>query len=449
MRLKKFVAPTLKEATYQMRKELGENAIILNTRTVRQGSLLDFAGKEMFEIVAAIDDDPALQEKKSDRIVSSAATDDSFSSALFGANLINRYGGKETIRERAKTQSTSGNNNLQEDLKKIADQFSKGREARKDEERKTKGIIELAHYHEIKSELDDVKSALGEIAEHLKHSKMPSFPEHLRNMYSTLLENDVDEDIAKALVHTVSSQLSNAELQQEELVEKSLLSVLAQMIRCAEPLSKQKNRSRVVAFVGPTGVGKTTTIAKLSAICEIFNQYRVALVSADTYRIAAIDQLRTFATIANIPMEVAYVPEEMGEAIKKHSDKDVIFIDTVGRSQRQNEQIAELKDFLNAAAPDEIHLVLSATCSYKNLIDVAERFKLLNVNRLVFSKVDEAASLGVIMNMLHHTKLPVSYITTGQNVPDDIAIAEPKKLANLIYRSTAALSVAEPAIPMG
>jgi flagellar biosynthesis protein FlhF len=188
----------------------------------------------------------------------------------------------------------------------------------------------------------------------------------------------------------------------------------------------------VVALVGPTGVGKTTTVAKLAADFKLARGRRPGLVTVDTYRIAAVEQLRTYAEIIDLPLAVANAPGEMPRAIEELGDVDLVLIDTAGRSPRDEVKIRELADFLAAARPDEVHLVLSATTGERSLRAAAERFASARADRLILTKLDEADGLGGVLAVLERSHLPVSYITTGQAVPDDIEPAARARLARLI-----------------
>ncbi len=391
MRIKKFVAPTLREATEMLKKELGDNAIILGTRRIKQPGLLGFFKPELIEVVGAIEEE---------KVKSNSG-----------------YTGTSTV----------------ELLKKMTDEIESKRRNLLNDEKQGSGF-EKYNYSEIKNELEEVKQVLNELTEHLKYKGSSQYPSALKKAFVNLIEKEVEEELANKIVRAVLVKLNGEELRDEKIVENEVINVISELLKFSKPVKPMRRKTFVLAFVGPTGVGKTTTVAKLAAIYKLFENARVALISADTYRIAAIEQLQTFANIANIPMDVAYTPEDMSRLVRKHQDKDIILIDTVGRNQRQTEHIAELGKFIKSADPDEVHLVLSATSSYKNMIDVYNRFKSLLPNRLIFSKVDEAVSLGYILNVAYKTKLPLSYITTGQNVPDDIAVAEPKVIANLIYR---------------
>src|SRR5256885_1984087 len=177
---------------------------------------------------------------------------------------------------------------------------------------------------------------------------------------------------------------------------------------------------RVVALVGPTGVGKTTTVAKLAANFKLVHGLRPGLVTVDTYRIAAVEQLRTYAEIIDLPLAVANAPSEMKPALDELGDVDLVLIDTAGRSPRDEVKIRELADFLAEARPDEVHLVLSAVAGERSLRSAVERFSVVRADRLILTKLDEADGLGGVLAVLGHADRPVSYLTTGQAVPDDI-----------------------------
>ena len=203
-------------------------------------------------------------------------------------------------------------------------------------------------------------------------------------------------------------------------------------IRVAGPIRLAAGRRRLVALVGPTGVGKTTTIAKLAANFRLREKRRVGLITVDTYRIAAVEQLRTYADIIDLPMEVVATPREMREAVARMADLDLILMDTAGRSPRDEVKIQELKSMLAEAAPDEVHLVLSSVASAGSLAKTAEQFAAVGTTALVLTKLDEAASLGNLLPLVRGSRLPLSYLTDGQNVPDDIAPADAGRLARLI-----------------
>jgi flagellar biosynthesis protein FlhF len=194
----------------------------------------------------------------------------------------------------------------------------------------------------------------------------------------------------------------------------------------------QPGTRRLVALVGPTGVGKTTTIAKLAANYRLKEKHNVGLITVDTYRIAAVEQLRTYADIIDLPMQVVSTPREMREAVRRLESLDLILMDTAGRSPRDEIKIQELKSFLTEAAADEVHLVLSSVAGARTLEQTTERFASVGTTALILTKLDEATGLGNLLPLLRTSQLPLSYLTNGQNVPDDIETADTGRLARLV-----------------
>ncbi|MEX0818880.1 MAG: AAA family ATPase, partial [Pirellulaceae bacterium] len=226
--------------------------------------------------------------------------------------------------------------------------------------------------------------------------------------------------------------LSTADLNDRLLVKSRLARLLEEELRCCGPTRVTRGTRRIVALVGPTGVGKTTTIAKLAANFHLREKHRVGLITVDTYRIAAVEQLRTYADIIDLPMEVVSTPREMRTAIARLSDLDLILMDTAGRSPQDDLRIQELKALLNEAHADEVHVVLSSVASPASMKQAAERFLEVGATSLLLTKLDESTGLGSILPVLRSSKLPVSYLTNGQNVPEDIASADRGKLARNI-----------------
>jgi flagellar biosynthesis protein FlhF len=213
-----------------------------------------------------------------------------------------------------------------------------------------------------------------------------------------------------------------------QLVSRSL----AGQMKVAGPIEAIQGKPRVIAFVGPTGVGKTTTLVKLASQYALVHQMKVALLTADTYRIGAVEQLRIYRDIIDIPFEAVNSPEEVGPAVKRYADRDLIFFDTAGRSPQNRRQIQDLKAFLEAAKPSETHLCVSATTKNSDLLPIVGKFGLVPVNRFLVTKLDETRSHGMLLNLAASFQMPLSYLTTGQNVPNDIEAATPERLAELV-----------------
>ena len=216
------------------------------------------------------------------------------------------------------------------------------------------------------------------------------------------------------------------------VVRLRIMQRLEEEIAAAGPIRVTPGQRSVVALVGPTGVGKTTTVAKLAANFRLREKRRVGLITVDTYRIAAVEQLRTYADIIDLPMEVVSTPREMREAAARLADLDLVLVDTAGRSPRDEVRIQELKSMLAEAKPDEVHLVLSAVAGARNLVTTAEKFAPVGVTSLTLTKLDETTGLGHLLTLLQQHRRPISYLTNGQNVPDDIYVASGHELARML-----------------
>jgi flagellar biosynthesis protein FlhF len=258
-----------------------------------------------------------------------------------------------------------------------------------------------------------------------------AMPSALFDVFTDMIEADIDEQVARELLDRLRSE-PQLDLRDPLAARARLASMLEAELRVAGPINTPTGAGRVVALVGPTGVGKTTTIAKLAANFRLREQRRVGLITVDTYRIAAVEQLRTYADIIDLPMEVVSTPREMREAVGRMRAFDLVLMDTAGRSPRDEVKIRELRSMLAEAAPNEVHLVLSAASSARSLTAAAEKFKPVGVTSLLITKLDEATGLGNLLALARGGGLPFSYLTDGQNVPDDIAVVESRRLAQMI-----------------
>jgi flagellar biosynthesis protein FlhF len=252
-------------------------------------------------------------------------------------------------------------------------------------------------------------------------------------MYVRLIQNDVEEDLAKTLISKVISECPSNILNDKNFLERRLEAHIMDMIRVEDGFQDDGYSPKAIILVGPTGVGKTTTLAKLAAEFAFGKRKKVAIITVDTYRIAAVEQLKTYAEILDIPMEVAFEYSEFRQAIENFSNADIILIDTAGRSQKNNIQMQELKNFIDAAGCKmEVVLLLSAITKNKELKDVVNNFKKVQFNKIIFTKLDEAVTFGSIFNIMSRIPQPLTYVTTGQSVPEDIEEADASKLAKLV-----------------
>ncbi|MCA9296752.1 MAG: flagellar biosynthesis protein FlhF [Phycisphaerales bacterium] len=302
----------------------------------------------------------------------------------------------------------------------------------------TRGSRTSANAEAMHSELTAIKHMVGEVLQRQsigRSAPMPSMPQQLFEYYLKLVAQDISEELADRILDDVRDELGTEGCEDAEAVQTAILRHLSGYIPCAEtPVSSHSpdGRPLTVALIGPTGVGKTTTVAKLAASFKLRHGRKVGLITADTYRIAAVDQLRTYANIIGLPLQVVLTPADMRQAVHSLSDCDVILIDTAGRSQRDHSRLEELRAFLDAASPHEVHLVLSSTASEKVLLQESEAFSAVGVDKVVLTKLDEAVSFGMLVNVIRKVGKELSFFTTGQEVPDHIELGRPDRLAELI-----------------
>ena len=252
-------------------------------------------------------------------------------------------------------------------------------------------------------------------------------------LYKMLLDNEIEETYANQLVEELDGSVK------PDMPIDYLLSVVYQKMVLkfgqTKTIQSAEKGSKLVYFIGPTGVGKTTTIAKIASRLSVVEKKKIVLLTADTYRIAAAEQLRTYANILEVPFRIIYTPQEIRTAIEDYAAYDYIFVDTSGHSQKNTDQRDDTLALLRAAdgqAEKEVYLVVSATTKYRDLLNIADTYQKLTDFRLVFTKLDETQCQGNLFNLRLHTDAPMSYVTCGQNVPDDIGEFDAQKTVKLL-----------------
>ncbi len=387
MKIKRYMGKNTQEALLKVKMDLGNNAVILNTKKVRQKGIKRYLTKPMIEIMAAIDDESSKPKERD----------------LTKIEAIPQI-------------NANSKNILSQKEEKIAEL-----------ENKVSNIENLLDriLNIIKPE--NGSNDNGKALSDQKENNGNQLPQIFQLLYNNLLKNEVDEDIARTIIDQVAKKSSSRNINDASLV---MHSIITSMLGKPEPISLRKDgQPTVILFVGPTGVGKTTTLAKLAATFMLSNNKKVGLITADTYRIAAVDQLKTYAEILGIPISVAYSVVEITNEIKKYSDKDIVLIDTAGCSYRDKQKFEELKKLVTACNADNVFLVLSSTVSSKNCKDIIKNYDFIPSYRLIFTKLDETPVYGSIINTKCYSNKSLSYITNGQNVPDDIEVANVDRLS--------------------
>ena len=371
-------------ALAKVKRALGPDAVILNTRTIKERGWLGLGGKPVVEICASRENTPLRASSR--RVI-----------------IGHQSRGTGSVTEGAVTGMTTA---------------------------------ESPSLRKLSGEVGSLTSLVAELLSETKRSRTGPLPDTLYDAYRTLVDQQVAEDLASQLIERVKSSVPQSRWGDGPAMRAAVASQVAKLLPAGGPLALSKtNGPYVVALVGPTGVGKTTTIAKLAAQHSVRGSLRVGLITIDTYRIGAVDQLKTYADILDMPLRVVLTPGELADAIKDYADRDLVLIDTAGRSQNNKKRLNELKRFLDQAKPHEVHLVLSTTSHEANLVQSTERFCELGVDRIIFTKLDEAVGFGVILNVMKRVDRKISYLTNGQEVPEDIRISRPEVLAELITAS--------------
>lgn len=375
MHIKKYKAASLKEATFLMKEELGTEALILGTRVVADENDNRL---RLYEITAGVDKFEIAADTKAKIIKQNIAKDISFA----------------------------------DELKNLAEKFTQQKSNQKQK---------ISEAYGVKSKTEkETETAI---------TKPP-----VDDRMKAIIKNLSEKEVQKSVVLSIMEQLKKYKnFLSKDNLDNYVQTCLGSLVLTKTLELNVKKQNKVIALVGPTGVGKTTTIAKLALIAKIIHKLDVGLISIDTYRLGAIDQLKSFADVSHTDFLVAYEPEEMPALMKKFAKKDIIFIDTVGRNHKNDSQLQSNLDFLSSVKVDETFLVLSATSSTRNLIEIAKKFKMFNYSAFIMSKIDEAVVHGNIINLSAKTGNPIAFLTNGQTIPDDIITADKDYIANLIY----------------
>ena len=391
MKIKKFTAPTEQEAIAKIKNELGLNALILNIRKTKPRGLFSLFRKPITEVTAAYEDKDTKKPEDTNEQLAAAASE--AAEAVVSEETDNFKRQKDKIK--SLEQKISDQEEL---LNKLIGQLSI-----------TEQVYRLYGLRKYDNRLIQV-------------------------FYDTLVAQGVSGEIAGKILEDIN-ELEDASQIDIKLISAIVYNSIVNILGPAEPIELVKTkRTRFIVLMGPTGVGKTTTIAKISSILMLYHNLKVGLITADTYRIAAIEQLRTYAEILGLDVDVIYNSQELENHLEPIVDQenDVVLIDTAGRSHRNQENFKELGELLDLLPDSTKYLVLSLTTKYEDLLSIANAYSVLTDYKLVFTKLDETSCYGAILNLCYLTGKRMAYITNGQNVPDDIEVAHPEKITKAL-----------------
>lgn len=406
MNVKRFIGKDVTEAMNQVREELGRDAFILNTRKIRQKGLFGFLKKPLVEVVAAYENPAPIQ--KFTRPAQAWVPPPTPEQDVFRQAVTTT---QNTLSALSTPVTSDGFRPLFPTVEK------KSEESRPEEGEKIKNL---------ETKLESLSTTLGNLVSkmQIKGDYRSAFVPEIEGFLLSMLENEVHEEFA----HKIAREINDIVSKQHEDAGEVCEQILKQHLGESVPIKLKRFKRQVVLFVGPTGVGKTTTLAKLAAIYSINHHAKVGIITTDTYRIAAIEQLKTYAEILETPISVAYSPEEIADCLKEHEDKDIVFIDTAGRSPSDSTLEADITKLIKYSQADEVHLVISATTSFSGCVSIINTYSFLRDFRLIFTKLDETDTWGAVLNLKFLTDKPISYIAAGQNVPDDIEVANSRKI---------------------
>lgn len=424
MIIKKFTAKTEEEAVRQAKAELGENIVIMNVKTVSGKGLFGFLKKPQVEVTIAKEEESERYPGAGGQKISDGEANlrETFRQVARAAGMDKTANEVSGGAERKQTSYGSG---LGQRTDEREVRFGEGELSDGNHKLLVEKLDSLQNMIEkkLQAEEEDQTETAAEEAE--EDSEMVRF---IKLLYNTMLDNEVDEKHANQIIDEIEKNVRG-----NQPFDHALAEVYQKMILKfgkASPIERNSGSLRVVFFVGPTGVGKTTTIAKIASKFRLEQKRKVALFTADTYRIAAAEQLRTYANILEVPFRVVYTVEELQKGVQDFKDYDFILVDMAGHSPHNPALREGMHSFIYGLGDDiekEVHLVLSATTKYKDLLNIVESYKELEGYKIIFTKLDETTTLGNLLNLKLYTGAGLSYITCGQNVPDDIEVFNPQK----------------------
>ena len=420
MDLKRYRVNNIQEALQLIKKDLGPEAVIVSTRQVKEGKgTFGLFGKTVLEVTAALD-----QEQKS----APAKTPPAQAAAAVAYGIKDQETQSSSNVVPFRSTSTKDSQSLilpiQKDVQELKESI---------DEIKIKTATYGDHViNQLKHELGEMRHMLHMIVSQSVHHDDLHLPENLMILFQQMKFGGLEEKFARRVVLEAQKNISEEDLQNFSYVKIFLARMLMKIIKTTNGIENIEQSQKIVSLIGPTGVGKTTTAAKICSEQILQYKRKVALITVDTMRIAAVEQLRAYAKVINVPLSIVSDKVELDRAISSYADYDVIVIDTGGCSQRDETQMFELRDIFDERGRLHNILVLSATTKDSDTNEITRKFGSMPLDSIIFTKLDESSSYGSIFNHAIRFKKPVSYLTTGQNVPEDIELATKERLVDLL-----------------
>jgi flagellar biosynthesis protein FlhF len=445
MQIKTFRALNMRDALYAVKTELGPEAVILSTQEIRTGNqLFGIFSRTVVEVTAAVDHEPPRSPRHGK--LGRPAQDHRRS---------NQSGGRQEGQDETAAILSHGTFQDQQSIVDIERPFSDYMQ-RETQFRFRDGLSEvteaadnfqhvsetaegLEKWKSFEADIRSVRRLVGTLVKNERDLFVERLPEPLRSAYDRLLRSDLDPEAVMSIVQDLQESLPFDEAEFPGRFRDAVRRFLCEDITYAGTSANEATRPMTVMVVGPSGVGKTTTIAKIAADFALHQKRKVALITLDTYRVAAVEQLRTYGNILGLAVDVALTCEDLQGLLRQRRGADLILIDTAGRSHLDHAALQELKKLGRVGGSIETHLVLSAATRETDSEAIVSRFAPLPVTRLIFSKLDETNQYGGVVNVLRRSGLALSYLSAGQRVPEDLAMATPNLLADLLLDGVSAI----------
>ncbi|EOS46271.1 flagellar biosynthesis protein FlhF [Lachnospiraceae bacterium JLR.KK009] len=416
MTIKKFQGRTEEEATARAREEFGAQTVIMNVKEIKPKGILRSFKASTFEVTAAVEE----SEQPAAKVPAPAPLPPLSGNINMAADEPISIPKPEPVKEM---------------FASVENTWASSMPPKAPEEKKKENALEnnLEEKLESLQSLLEKKLAPQQPEELPKEAPVDENFKFIKMIYSILLDNEVDEKYVNQIMDEVEKVMKGGA--SVDLILSSIYQKMVLKFGQPQPIELSERKPKVVFFIGPTGVGKTTTIAKIASRFKVEKGKKVALFTADTYRIAAAEQLRTYANILDTPLDIVYSSEELNEELHKSEEYDLVLVDTAGFSHKNEEQRNETKELIDQIPGEyqkEVYLVLSATTKYRDLLDIADIYRKNFQFKLIFTKLDETSCFGNILNMKLYTGADLSYSTYGQNVPEDIEIFDTQKIVKLL-----------------